>query len=337
MTTEDTTQQKPQAGTSQLTVATSTGGESYSFDPTSASKQASLIDEADGTLVVDPTDDPLDIVDGDDGEGDPVDEPKAADGDEPKEEDPKEPDADEPAEGEPLPAWDPENEEVAAAYDAKYISKDADGNDELNFEAFNAEFLAKRAEGKIDINADSRAYLKARFGISDKVINQHLEGVVALEARAEEKTFLQFGATPEEGKAAFETMVAWGKENYSEAQRARYNAAIDKAKSGDDSELQEQFELLKTRYISKNPGKVPAAEAQEAQAAKKIGLQRRPVAPAKTTTNKATPQDTATVGFANAEEHRVAQAAALKLPAKEQAAALSKVRARLVASSFWKA
>ncbi|MGV1835228.1 hypothetical protein ACQZ6C_10740 [Rhizobium rhizogenes] len=234
-----------------------------------------------------------------------------------------------PEDTEELPEWNSEDETVSSAYDGKYITKDEQGKDVLNFEAFNAEFSKERPQEdgtvKRDLNAGTRQYLKDRFGISDKLIDSHLAGVIAQERLIADTFHSQFGATPEEGKKTYETMFSWAKGSYSPAQRERYNAAM---KAGGEA-AQEQIELLKTRYLTKNPGKDETPKPG-------IGLRKeRGVSPAKNATGGQTSKTPAVQAFANAEEHRVAQNEALKLSGKEKDAQLAEVRKRLQASTFW--
>lgn len=244
-----------------------------------------------------------------------------------------------------LPEWNPEDEAVSAAYDAKYVTTEEDGTPALNFEAFNEQYLKDRGANddgspKRDIDAATREYLKHRFGISAKIIDAHIQGLQAQEREAVNIFHSQFAETPAEGKAIYDKMLAWGKENFTPAQRARYNAGM---KAGGE-EAMEQIELLKTRFITKNPAEAlnvtkkvleDATTTTTKQLGFKPGGKVREVSPAKSATaNGGTsrgPQP-----FANAEEHRKAQSAALKLPRGEVANAIADVRARLVASTFYK-
>lgn len=239
-----------------------------------------------------------------------------------------------------LPEWDPESEEVSAAYDAKYVTTEEDGTPALNFEAFNEQYLKDRGANedgspKRDIDEASRKYLKSRFGISDRIIDAHIQGLQAQEREAVNIFHGQFAADPVEGKAVYEKMFAWGKENFTPAQRERFN----KGMQAGGEEAMEQVELLKTRFITKNPASsLEVTKAAVAAIPKPLGFQPtkvRAVSPEKNATanggNSRGPQP-----FANAEEHRKAQSAALKLPRGEVANAIADVRARLVASTFYK-
>lgn len=240
------------------------------------------------------------------------------------------PDTDEPAAE--LPEWDPASEEVSAAYDGKYITKDEGGADVLNFEAFNEEFAKDRGEGKRDLNAGTRKFLKDRFGISDKLIDSHLAGVIAQEQQARDILHKQFAATPEEGEKTFNAMTTWAKENFTQAQKDRYNAGM---RAGGEAAL-EQIELLKTRYLTKNPNGLGKQESTEPGKKPGIGLQRRAASPQKNATSGETSRQISVQPFANAEEHRIAQNEALRLTGKEQTEKLAEVRKRLIASDFYK-
>lgn len=239
-------------------------------------------------------------------------------------------------EGVELPDWDPESEEVSTAYDSKYITTDDEGKDVLNFEAFNAEFALDRGEGKRDLNPGTRRYLKDRFGISDALIDSHLKGVIAQEREMEADFHKQFGSTPEDGKRNFDAMFAWAtsEAGYTPEQKARYNEAMA---AGGQAAL-DQIELLKTRYLSKNGGKLPEGETSETGKQSGIGLKRkeRGVSPPKNATGGQTTTPKQAAPFANAEEHRVAQNEALKLTGKARTSKLEEVRSRLLVSDFWR-
>lgn len=233
-----------------------------------------------------------------------------------------------------LPEWDPADEDVSSKYDAKYITKDEDGSEVLNFEAFNEEFALDRGEGKRDLNPSTRKYLKDRFGISDKLIDTHLQGVIAQEREMANSFYSNFAADPVEGEKVFDAMLAWAKAEggYSAEQKARYNEAMQ---AGGQA-AQDQIELLKTRYLTKNGGKLPTSEPGSKPG---IGLKRkeRGVSPPKNATGQASGSGKTAQPFANAEEHRIAQNEALRLKGKERDAKLAEVRTRLQASTFWRA
>jgi hypothetical protein len=320
----DTEQQQQTPTNDRISVGIEQDTTAVSFDGTGGTSTKSTGDslnqefDKDGLAL---TDEELAELEGDDQptEGVDTEEEKPAEEETPEETDPE-------AE---LPEWDEANDEVNSAYDAKYITKDDGGKDVLNFQAFNDEFAKDRGEGKRDLNAGTRQYLKDRFGISDKLIDSHLAGVIAQEEKIANVFHGQFGATPEEGQKVYTEMFGWAKENFTPAQKDRYNAAM---KEGGEA-AQEQIELLKTRFLTKNPGKASTTEAAE----RTIGLRKveRGVSPKKNATGGQSSQSAAPTPFANAEEHRVAQNEALKLKGKEKDTKLAEVRSRLSASQFW--
>lgn len=238
----------------------------------------------------------------------------------------------------PLPAevdpgeWDASKPEVVEAFDKKYWNEDGS---QLNLTAFNATLEANIAlNGKADIAPGERAYLKDRLGLSDEAITQHIAGVVAVRAENDKA----FYSLPFVGsKEAHEARIEWASKGYTPAQKAAFNAAM--AKGGDDAK--EALELLDMRASKgglKLPGKAPAQRT----AAEKIDPQRKGP-PGR---RDASPKRDATAGagtsagkpgvepFKSADEHRKAQAKAMKSGDKAE---LATVRDRLKASpALWK-
>lgn len=246
------------------------------------------------------------------------------------------PDAD--AEAKPLPAevdpgeWDSAKPEVVEAFDKKYW--DEEGKT-LNLQAFNATLEANIALGnKPDIAPGERAYLKDRLGLSDEAISQHIAGVV-LAAKANDDAFY---ALPFVGsKEAHEARIEWGKTGYTPAQKAAFKAAMDKG----GEEAKEALEMLDMRF-TKAGGKLPSVKGGEKkQTVPPVSLKgppgRRDASPKKdATAGASTPAGKPGVEpFKSAEEHRKAQAEAMKSGDK---AKIEEVRKRLVASpALWKA
>jgi hypothetical protein len=223
---------------------------------------------------------------------------------------------------EPLPEFDAANEEVLAAYDARYMKDGDDGYKVVNFDAFNAELAANFKDGKTDLDPGSRAWVKATIGVSDEMIDQHLEGLVSKAQANDAKVYAQVG-----GPEVFESLHAYAKEHYSEAQKAAYNAAAEKAKKGDFSDLNEQLDLLSLRAQKAGFKGLPA----RAQATR-IRRPSSPVKSAGSNTNGASrtsqPAGDASI-FKSSEEHRIAQNEAL---ASKDNAKIAAVRAKLARS-----
>jgi hypothetical protein len=206
-------------------------------------------------------------------------------------------------EGEPLPAFDLGNEEVIAAYDAKYLAEGPDGHKVINLDAFNDSISKNFKDGKTDISADERAYVKATMGVSDELIDQHIEGLVAKAAASDEKIFAHAGS-----QENFVALHEFAAKEYNAAQKAAYNAAAAKAAKGDFTDLFEQIDLLSLR--AQRAGfeglKAPASKQNTVGA----GRLRRPSSPVKTAGNGVTTRAPAapdTSVFASTEEHRIAQ------------------------------
>lgn len=235
---------------------------------------------------------------------------------------------------EPLPDFDHANEEVVAKYDSKYL-KDADdgsGDKVINLDAFNEELAANYAEGKLDISANGRQYLKKVFGLPDAAIDTHLAGLKAKADAVDAQVYTAAG-----GQEAYESAHEWAKGGgYTDAQKAKFNEATKKAQKGDPSDLIEQTELLRSRFTAAG-GKVTA----QPQGQKPFGI-RRSSSPARQAGDGAQTQRPAPKGpatdsslFANAEEHRVAQEAALKSGDHKQMKAVSDKLRRSMQHKDW--
>lgn len=214
---------------------------------------------------------------------------------------------------EALPEFDIESEEVVKAYEAKYTHAE-DGT--LNLDAFNAELAANEAkDGKPNVNEGSRKFLKEVYGVSDALIDRHIEGLVAIREAQDAAFYAKAG-----GQEVYEQMLGWatGDGGYTPAQKERFNAAI--LKGGEEAE--EQIELLKTRFAAKNP-----QAGAEKTAGKRFRDRRRssPVKQASASTATSTVK-----GYENQEAYRVELASVGDDPKK-----LADVRAKLKASKWF--
>lgn len=215
-----------------------------------------------------------------------------------------------------LPDFDPENEEVSAQYKERYLTEDGS----LNFEAFNKSFYGNLQAGKTDLNANERAFVKQHMKVSDEAIDVYLNGVASKVKEADEAFYSAAG-----GKETYDAMFGWavGEGGYTQAQKERFNAAL---KAG-GSELDEQVELLKTRYAAS--GKAPAPKADPK-------LERRKSSPSASATSAApsAPGPSGPEPFASLAEFNKAQAAA---HAANDIKAMREVDARMRASpKLWK-
>lgn len=227
------------------------------------------------------------------------------------EEDPAGPDAEPtPEEGgkeaptEDLPDFDPESEEVMAAYKERYIKEDGS----VNFEAFNDTF---HSTGNISDN--QRAFAKKHLGVSDQAIDTYLNGVREQTKQADEAIYSGFG-----GKESFDTALAWASAEggYTAAQKEAFNAALKKG--GED--LSVQLELLKARH-----DKV-AAKAAPAPAVKQ---ERRKSSPEASATSAAPNGAPKAEPYASLAEYQKDMAAA---NAAQDVAGMRAAEARLKAS-----
>jgi len=245
---------------------------------------------------------------------------------------------------EALPAWDPDNEEVAKAWDDKFFPG---AGDTLATEGFEAELQANMAKegGKPELNPESYAYLKDRLGVSKEYVDQIVAGQLALR-QTNETNFYKLAAGVEgdapfdaaAAKASYDAKVAWGSENYSAAQKERFNAAM---RSGDPELIREQVELLDVRMAKagKASGTPEVATAEPTAQPEVMGApirrgppSRRPSSPAKVAA--ASPADGGTESgdiFPNNEEYLKAVKEAAGDPQKQAA-----VRAKLKRSTYWR-
>lgn len=236
---------------------------------------------------------------------------------------------------EPLPEFDPANEEVAAKYDERFLSEDAEGAQVLNTAAIADEIRANmaKAEGATERpNEGTYKWLKEKLGITRDMVDSHIDG--------EKAKYVQAKAAMDEvtgGEEVWAKKLAWastqadGKQGgYTKEQVARYNEAM--AKGG--QEAAEQIELLNERYAKANGGTAVAS------AKPGVGV-RRPASPAKTATAGANTQSggaPAVKPFATKEDYNkeLATIRAMK-PGAEQEAKHRELRARTAVSPWWKA
>jgi hypothetical protein len=243
---------------------------------------------------------------------------------------------------EPLPDY---TEETAAAYDERFIKKSDDG-EELNFDAIEAEIRANmaKAEGATERpNEGTYKFLKAKFGITKGVVDDHIEGK-KLQAAEITKAFHEVTG----GQDVWNDKLAWASSKdgkpggYTKAQVDAFNAAM--AKGGEAAA--EQIELMNARFAKANPEyKAPGSDAALVEKIKRegpsaIGIKRRDASPKATAAEGAKTQNsggsTGAKPFANATEHREAMANIRKLPQAQQETEHLKVRARLAVSPWWR-
>lgn len=169
-----------------------------------------------------------------------------------------------------LGEWDPENEEVVAAYDARY-SKDG----KLDLEGvLSQEYFSNAAKGVEGLNEETYKYLEAK-GISRSAIKQ-VEAMAQTQKAAEETSvkahdqkLFDIAGGPDSLSQALE----WGKKGgYSAEQQERFN----KITKGKDFEAkQEAVEALMARYRRANPvnrPKLPKRDATKGQGKTVPGL-----------------------------------------------------------------
>lgn len=232
--------------------------------------------------------------------------------------------------------WNPEDPEVAEKFAKRYWKKDENGDDRLNINAFGPELQASIARGdeRPDISKGGRAWLKDTLGLSDQAIDQQIAGSMALRAQYREKLFQPFG-----GEEGYNAHFEWAKENYTDVQKARFDAAIKPG--ADPALLEEQMDLLKARAekagLKSTTKKAGDNNSNDDLPGRQYGPKgkRRPVSPKRSATGKTTPNTSGGVEpFQTLEEHRKAQDAAMASGDPKQ---VDLVRKRLRASpKLWK-
>ena len=146
-----------------------------------------------------------------------------------------------------LGEYDPANEELKGKFQERFwTEEEVDGKPQqvLNFAAITAELEANLKDGVENINKGTRAYLKDQLGISDRFIDEHIRGQLAIKQQAEGAFYDRVG-----GKEHYETMLDWGKGTYTAEQKRRFNAAMEKG--GEDAA--DALDLLVSRYDKANP------------------------------------------------------------------------------------
>lgn len=235
-----------------------------------------------------------------------------------------------------LPEYDPENAEVAEAYE-KHFVKEVNGKPTLDIDGALGDEVYRNSQkegGKPVLNDGTYAWLQDTFGVSREDADRHIAGRIAL-AQQQEQAF--YSNERVGGKDRWEAVLKWGSENYKPEQKAKFNAAL---KAGGEEAL-EAIELLNARADKGGFKFVPGKEGEEKkelnktpEAAKKLGLKtRRPVSPEKTAGSSEPPRGgKAMGGFEDNNEYLAALKAAKGDQAKE-----NEVRKKLMASTFWKA
>lgn len=153
---------------------------------------------------------------------------------------------------EPLPEYDPQNEEVAAQYEARYI-KDGKLNQETISKEFWAAFAKADAKDRKPFGHlpdGTYKFLEEVTGLDRQGINDVESALVAqAEARANSQYTEVIDKLPG-GRSLYERALEWGRKGgYTKEQQERYNSA--RAKGGED--FSEAAELLVERYRRANP------------------------------------------------------------------------------------
>jgi hypothetical protein len=91
-----------------------------------------------------------------------------------------------------------------------------------------------------------------KYGITRDVVDQYIEGQMAIVNATRNEIFSSLGNSPEEGQKAYEEMVGWAKDSFSESEINEYNRMVESGK--DAAKL--AVAGLKARYQDAN-GRTP--------------------------------------------------------------------------------
>ncbi len=149
----------------------------------------------------------------------------------------EETESEEPSEGE-LPEFDAENEEVVAQYDKKYFTEDG----KFDLRVVTEQFYTTDKK----LPDDFFKYIELRQGVDRATAESILASLDAQQEANQQAFFEKHG-----GQEAYTTAFEWCKANYTDAQKAAFNAAADKGGDAFDDAVTAMF----ARYSKANPPK----------------------------------------------------------------------------------
>jgi hypothetical protein len=205
-----------------------------------------------------------------------------------------------------LPEYDPDDEEVKAAYDAKFFTGDGtldrDALSATFWKAFDAAPEDKRSE--VRLPAGVKKFLSDVTGFDEAAIDD-ITAAVRDQTVTQQRDFKKrFG-----GDALVDAALRWGGEHYSEAQRRRFAEA--QAKGFNSDEAAEQLEILISRAGRAGALKGIRREGADADTIQPSSRPRRPSSPKRNVTSAAQSQPSADV-FKSVDEYNTAWAEALR-------------------------
>jgi hypothetical protein len=148
----------------------------------------------------------------------------------------------------PLPAFDG-TPEVAKAYDARYMTKDGNLNEEALGEQWYANATGK--DGKVDLSKgglseDTYKWFESK-GISRAVVKAQEKATLALKQVQAARVFEVAG-----GQQNYASAIQWARQGgYTKEQQAAFNRAVN---GSNDAARDDAVEMLMVRHRRANPG-----------------------------------------------------------------------------------
>lgn len=227
-------------------------------------------------------------------------------------EDSSEEDGKDPREPVALPKYNPEDPKVLDSYDEQFFQEDGELNVGRLSEIWDAS-VKDLEVGDGDLGDDVYAYLKDRIGLPKDKVKELEKGLFLLRKQEVSSVYERFG-----GKDQYEAGIKWAKDGgYTEAERARYTAAIKKG--GQDAD--DAIDAFQARFL-------------RATGQTRRGPPRpRSVSPRKEVGGGAPTTSVQEDVFASQDDYALALREA-RATGKESA--VNTVRAKLKRSTFWK-
>lgn len=144
---------------------------------------------------------------------------------------------------------DPGDEHVETPPPAPETEEEPEISDDSTEESegLNLDRYGSELQEKGTLSEDSFAELE-KAGIPKSYVEQYIAGLEAVQNQAAQSMYATVG-----GEEAYDNMINWASENYSEAEIDAYNAAINQSPEAQKFAL----ESLKARYSAANGGTEP--------------------------------------------------------------------------------
>lgn len=199
------------------------------------------------------------------------------------------------SDSEALPDYDPENEEVRAAYDARYFKDGVLDKGVISSEYWKSFEANKGDLSKAGLSEGTYAYLKDTLGVSKEMAKEIEAGLVAKHTNDEASFFSKFG-----GVERYNRAITWAKDGgYTAEQQQRFREAY--AKGGDDRD--DAVDALMNRFHRNTGGQKDGRRGPPG---------RRSSSPQRDATGSTASQTGGGDRFKDASEHQAASTAARK-------------------------